>query len=39
MINANTPLETKIRLYTELSNLADDFNYTAKTYAKIISLM
>ena len=36
LITSNTPLETKIKVYTELSNLAEDFNFTANTYAKII---
>jgi hypothetical protein len=35
-LTSNTPLATKIRVYTELSNLAEDFNFIANTYAKII---
>lgn len=35
-ITSSTPLDNKIQYYTELSNLAEDFNHTAKTYAKIV---
>jgi hypothetical protein len=35
-MTSRTPLAEKILIYTELSNLAADFNYSAKTYAKIV---
>lgn len=35
-ITASTPYEDKIAMYTELSDLAFDFNDTAKNYAKIV---
>ena len=37
-IHGATVLEEKIKIFTDLANLAADFNYTAKTYAKIVSL-